>query len=53
MSSTEIPASPGVHGPGDTTIALGAISRTCSTVTASLRKIASSAPSSAKYWTRL
>ena len=40
-------------GPGDTTMPAGASRSTSSTVIASFRKTASSAPSSPRYWTRL
>jgi hypothetical protein len=43
MSGTEMPASFGVHGPGEMTIAAGAIRATSSTVTASLRTTSTAA----------
>ncbi len=53
MASTEMPASFGVHGPGETTMRSGAFSNRASTEAASLRTTSSSAPSSPRYWTRL
>jgi hypothetical protein len=52
-SSIGIPASFGVHGPGDIAIASGARAAIASTVIASLRSTATSAPSSPKYCARL
>src|SRR5213596_733775 len=52
-SGTRIPASPGVHGPGESTAAVGLSASTCSTVSASLRYTTGSAPSSPNNWTRL
>ena len=53
ISASEIPASSGVPGPGEITIASGAIASTSSGVSASLRCVLTSAPSSPKYCTRL
>src|SRR5213083_2887915 len=52
-SGTRIPASPGVHGPGESTAAVGLSASACSTVSASLRYTTGSAPSSPNSWTRL
>ena len=49
----DTPASLGVHGPGEITIACGAIARTPATSIASLRRDFTSAPSSPRYCTRL
>ena len=51
-SSTEMPASFGVHGPGEMTMRSGARRSTSSSVMRSLRKTRTSAPSSPRYWTR-
>jgi len=53
MSGTEIPASAGVHGPGEMTIRSGAIASISSSVIWSLRATTTSAPSSERYWKRL
>src|SRR5579872_6704266 len=52
-TGTVIPASCGVHGPGDSTMAFGASAPTSSTVIASFRLTTGSAPISPRYWTRL
>ena len=53
IASTEMPASSGVHGPGETTTRSEPRSSSSSTSRASLRTTSSSAPSSPRYWTRL
>jgi hypothetical protein len=53
ISGTDTPASRGVQGPGETTTPSGASAATSSRVMASLRRTMTSAPSSARYWTRL
>jgi hypothetical protein len=53
IASTQTPASAGVHGPGDKTIASGASAPMPSTSISSLRNTRTSSPSSPKYWTRL
>jgi len=50
---TDTPASRGVQGPGEITIASGRSAAISSRVTASLRRTSRSAPSSPRYWTRL
>ncbi len=50
--SIEMPASFGVHGPGEITIRAGASWATPSTVSASLRSTRTSSPSSPKYCAR-
>jgi hypothetical protein len=52
ITSTETPASLGVHGPGETTIRSGARAAISSTVSSSLRRTSISAPSSPRYCTR-
>ena len=52
-SGTEMPASEGVQGPGEITIAAGAIVATSWTVIRSFRKTSTSTPNSPRYWTRL
>ena len=52
ITSIEIPASFGVHGPGEIAIASGARSAIASRPIASLRSTVTSAPSSPKYWAR-
>ena len=47
------PASAGVQGPGEMTIASGVSAAISSTVMASLRYTRGSSPSSPRYWTRL
>jgi hypothetical protein len=53
MSGTEMPASFGVHGPGDTTMCAGLSFSTPSSVISSLRYTFTSWPSSPRYCTRL
>ena len=53
MTSLEMPASFGVHGPGEMTTASGFSASISATVISSLRFTTGSAPSSPKYWTRL
>ncbi len=53
IRSSETPASSGVAGPGDITIASGGSESTASTVIASLRTTATSAPSAPNSCTRL
>ncbi len=53
ISSTEIPASAGVFGPGDTTTAAGRRSPMAATVVVSLRTTTQRAPSSPSRCTRL
>ena len=48
-----MPASFGVHGPGDSTIAFGFLASTSSAVILSLRMTSHGAPSSPRKWTRL
>jgi len=52
MRSSEMPASLGVHGPGEIAIASGARAAIASTVIASLRSTVTSAPSSPRYCAR-
>ena len=51
--ATEIPASLGVQGPGETTTRSQLPASRSSTSAASLRTASTSAPSSPRYWTRL
>ena len=53
MTSSEMPASVGVHGPGETTTRSEPRSSSSSTLARSLRTTSSSHPSSPRYWTRL
>ncbi|MNC71116.1 hypothetical protein D3C75_1220000 [compost metagenome] len=53
ISGTEMPASAGEHGPGDTQIWSGLSAATSSSVIWSLRATRTSTPSSPKYCTRL
>jgi hypothetical protein len=53
MASTQMPASAGEHGPGDSTSCVGFSSVMPSSVISSLRNTRTSAPSSPKYCTRL
>ena len=53
ITSLEMPASMGVHGPGETTIPAGDMASTSSAVILSLRFTVTSAPSSHRYWYRL
>ena len=53
ITSSEIPASFGVHGPGDMTINSGEISSISLIEISSLRTVFTSWPNSPKYWTRL
>src|SRR5881397_1363557 len=50
---TRMPASRGVHGPGESTAARGFRARTSATVSASLRYTTGSWPNSPNSWTRL
>ena len=50
IRSIEIPASAGVHGPGETTIRSAPIARQSSTLASSLRTTSTVAPSSERYW---
>ena len=52
-TSSEMPASLGVHGPGETTTRSKPRASSSSTVARSLRTTSSSHPSSPRYWTRL
>jgi hypothetical protein len=52
-TSTDTPASAGVHGPGEITIRSGASSRICSTDSSSFLRTSISAPNSPRYCTRL
>lgn len=52
MTSSDTPASFGVHGPGEITMRSGASFSICSTVSASLRSTRTSAPSACRYCTR-
>jgi hypothetical protein len=52
-TSSEIPASFGVHGPGEITMPAGARAATCARVSSSLRTTSTSAPSACRYCTRL
>ncbi len=53
IASTEIPASAGVQGPGETTRRSAPRSSSSPTSALSLRTTSISAPSSPRYWTRL
>ncbi|OHE84276.1 MAG: hypothetical protein A2190_13705 [Lysobacterales bacterium RIFOXYA1_FULL_69_10] len=53
ITSTDTPASFGVHGPGEITMRSGASAWICATVSASLRTTSTSAPSTCRYCTRL
>jgi len=53
MAPTQMPASAGEHGPGDSTSWSGFKAWMPSSVISSLRKTRTSSPSSAKYCTRL
>jgi hypothetical protein len=53
ISARQMPASLGVQGPGDSTIASGAMAAISSSVILSLRTTVVSAPSSPRKWTRL
>ncbi len=52
ISSSDTPASSGVHGPGETTTCDGAIAAISSTDAASLRNTVTASPNSPKYCTR-
>jgi hypothetical protein len=53
ITSSEIPASDGVHGPGEITIRAGASDSMSAQLSASLRKTRTSSPNSDRYCTRL
>ena len=53
ITSTDTPASFGVHGPGEMTIRSGFSASICATVSSSLRTTRTSSPSSCRYCTRL
>jgi hypothetical protein len=53
ISGTEMPASFGVQGPGDTTMRSGASRSISASEISSLRNTRTSSPSSPKYCTRL
>ena len=53
IAGTQTPASAGVHGPGDSTSALGLQLGDAFDVISSLRNTRTSSPSSPKYCTRL
>ncbi len=53
MAATLIPASDGVHGPGEITMRVTPIVPMSSTVISSLRLTTGLSPSSPRYWTRL
>jgi hypothetical protein len=53
MVDIEIPASSGLHGPGEITIAEGSSLTMSSIVTSSFLATSTSLPSILKYWKRL
>ncbi|CSC17726.1 Uncharacterised protein [Vibrio cholerae] len=53
IAASEIPASLGVHGPGEITKCVGASARIPSRSISSLRTTLTCAPNSQKYWYRL
>jgi len=53
IRSRQMPASFGVHGPGESTIASGLRASASSTVSLSLRTTSQSPPRSPRKWTRL